>query len=753
MNHLHTVTQPHTVADPLPPLSRRALLGIGAAGLVGGAAALIAAPAAATSEGTVLPLVDPLPDGAPDRTLFAPHEQVFASYLLILAPLANSVRDVDPNYGWMEDGWWRTPNDPINSRIMEHVVTLAWFATHERPWNPYYLDGNLIARLNAALGYYLSLQGPRGAWPVTYETESLATTGFGLVALSHTHRHLASLDLLPERRTEMAAAMRAAAAWLMDTSYSPWNLPIRVHNQLAGGLAGVGHAATALDDPEIAADLADRVGFFIDNSQAPAGYFHEPLGFDFGYNHTVALPDLGDLYTQTADARIVEHVSRWADFAQHVLLPEPTTSGFTIVSQACLRNAVNVHVVRPEDDLDRAALARVFVEQVPILAALQSPAEDKAAARAAWAADPEPVAPREKQDTSPRLFDHVPKAPDNLTAAERDAVLASWRPVAETAFTEHREGTIDQQLLFVRRPGYYLSTLLGVRGGDRARSGTGLLWHPRAGSLIASFNGLADDHWGTVTDSGVDVALTDLTATFHDGVDGTAPQIDSADLASHTGVFTGRYLGASGAVSTEVLHLPDGVVRTVEAGETAVEMIPLFVREGDTYAFSDGTTGARGESVSTTASSFSLTRGSIRLQVAWGVELPVSLTATGRSYFPDGSHTHDVLRIEHAGSIRVETTYVDLDTVAERVPFSVTSQTVQHDGVWRTMVHAINLDHEGIDLRIVTPAGRATHRALAPGQGVLSPFTSRRRTSAAGVAVATTSGSGRRRTATQRFEL
>lgn len=739
----------------LPPISRRALLGIGAAGIAAGAVALgDAAPAAATSEGTVLPLVDPLPEGAPDRALFAPHEQVFASYLMILAPLANSVVDDDDElFGWMEDGWWRTPNDPINSRIMEHVATLAWFLTHERDWNPYYLDENLLGRLDAALGYYLSLQGPRGAWPVTYEPESLATTGFGLVALSHTFRDLASLDLLPERRNEMATAMRAAAAWLMDTTYHPWNLPIRVHNQLAGGLAGVGHAAAVLDDPSITADLADRIAYFIGNSQAPAGYFHEPLGFDWGYNHTVALPDLGDLYTQTSDPAILEHVRRWAEFAQLVALPEPDARGFVLFGAASLRNAISVHNVRPEDDLDRTALARVFVEHVPTLAAFHSPAEDKAAARAEWAADDAPVTPRAKGDTSPRLYDHVPKAPDNLTAAERESILSAWRPVAEDTFTDYREGTIDQQLLFVRRPGCYLATLLGVRGGDRARSGPGMLWHPTAGSMIASFNGRPDDHWGTVVDGGYDVALTNQSATFHDGLDASAPTIDPAALAGRTGVFTGRYVGGAGTVTTDVTHLHDGIVRDVVAPGSAVEMIPLLVRDGDIYELSDGTTGARGEAISTTASWFAVTRGMVRLQVAWAEDLPVTLTPTGRTYFSDASHTHDILRIAHEGAIRVETTYLDVGALPERVPFSVTSHTVRQDDAWHTAIHAINLDTEPVDLRIVTTAGTATRRGVAPGQGVVVTFRNGRRLPSRGVAIATTRGTGRIRVDTQRFEL
>lgn len=667
-----------------------------------------------------------------------------------MAPLANSVRDLDPNYGWMEDGWWRTPNDPINSRIMEHVATLAWFLTHERDWNPYYLDPQLEARLDAAIGYYLSLQGPGGAWPVTYQAESLATTGFGLVSLAHTYRDLASAGLLAERRTEIAEAMRAAATWLMDLELYHWKLPLKYHNQLVGGLAGVGHAASVLADPTISADLADRIQLLVDQGQAPAGYFHEPLGFDFGYNFQVALPDVGDLYLQTSDPALVEHVRRWADFAQYVLLPEPDAPGYVTFGAASMRNSTSTCTIRPEDDSDRAALGRVFIPQVPVLAAFHSPAEDKAASRSAWAADPEPVAPRGKGDTSPRLYTHVPIAPENVTQSERDAAIASLRPVAEHAFTEYRTGTIDQQLLFVRRPGYYLATLLGDRGSSRPRSGPGMLWHPTAGNLIASFNNVADDHWTTVTASGVDVALTDLVATFHDGLDASAPSIEPADLAEHTGVFTGHYLGADGAVTTDLTHLHDGLVRSVVAGAAATEMVPLLLRDGDDVELSDGITGTTGDTLSAEASWFALTRGSTRLQVSWDASLPATLTPTSRVYL--GALRHHVLAFEHAGSITVRVTTIDLDRVPDRVAFSVTAHTVRRGHEWETTVHAVNLDPEPIDLRLRTADGVELYRGIAPGSSVVSSFRRRWRPQFPGRAIAISRGAGRPRIATTAFD-
>ncbi|WP_116952717.1 hypothetical protein [Jiangella endophytica] len=736
-----------------PPLSRRSFLGgVGAATATLAGVAAGAPRAFATSAGTVLPLVAVLPAGEPDRTAFAPREQVFGSYLMILAPLANSVVDDDPElYGWMEDGWWRTPNDPRNSRIMEHVATLSWFLTHDRPWNPYHLDPNLLGRLDAALTYYLGLQGPTGAWPVTYQEESLATTGFGLVALGAVYRDLDEAGLLPQRRTELAASMRAAATWLMDTSRWHWNLPLELVNQLVGGLAGVAQAAAVLGDASIAAGLDDRIALLAEHGQAPAGYFHEPLGFDLGYNYEVMLPDLGDLYEWTGHPLLVEMARRWADFAQYVLLPEPGAPGWVSYGAACMRNSASTRTDDAADDRDRAALGRLFVADVPALGAFHMSAEAKTAGRTAWAADPAPVPPRVKGDTSPRLYMHVPRAPRNVAESERRALIADLRPGRDQVFTEYRRGTIDQQLLFVRRPGYYLAALLGERGSARVRSGPGLLWHPDTGAIVASFNNADDDHWTTVTAAGVDAALTDVVATFHDGAGPGGPALDPSLLGAVAGVFTGRYVSGGGTVTTDVVHRHDGIARTVQAAGPATEVVPLMVQAGDVLEFADGTRVPPGTTATATATGFSLTRRGLRVQFSWGAERAASLTATGRRYFPDRTHEHHVLRVEHDGGLTVEITTVSLaDAGGDEVAAAATAhEWTGPDGAAGLAVHVVNLEPAPVDVRVVTSAGTRLFTDVGPGGGAYAVFMARSPVRAAVVTV--TSRGSRIRVATRRL--
>ncbi|WP_217708786.1 hypothetical protein [Nonomuraea rhodomycinica] len=140
-------------------LTRRTLL-TGA-----GAAALSAALPTGRAEALALAT---LPPGAPDRRLFAPAEQRFATYLTTLAPM---VHDMDAS-GFFAGGWWRSPAAPYNARVQEHVYTLAWFLTQRRAWNPYSGDPALQSALDAALGHYLSLQHADGSFPSTPEAST-----------------------------------------------------------------------------------------------------------------------------------------------------------------------------------------------------------------------------------------------------------------------------------------------------------------------------------------------------------------------------------------------------------------------------------------------------------------------------------------------------------------------------------------------------------------------------------------------------
>lgn len=639
----------------LPALSRRNfIVGAGAAATLFALGNAGAAPALATSAGTVLPLVAALPAGQPVRSQFAPNEQVLAAYLMIVAPLANSVRDVAPNYGWMEDGWWRTPNQPYNSRIMEHVATLSWFYTNDRPWNPYYKDPVLLARLDAALGYYLSLQHADGSYPEYSPTEHhLSPTGFGTVALSAVLRDLRAAGDLYDRRVQLRDAIRKSSAWLVDTTKPHWNRPVQFANQVVAGLSGVVEAAHILGEPAVAASVPNRLQIILDDGQAPAGFFHEPVAPDAGYNFDVMLPDLGALYKRLPDPNIILLAERFAAWWGYVVVLEPGRNEGFILSGTSARNIVATFETTPVDDRDRSALARTLLPHVPALGAFFASAEEKTAARTAWASSTAAVTPRQKQDSSPRLHMHVPQAPVGIPGSQRDARTAALRYRQESTFTELRKGTLDQQYVFVRRPGYYTAALYGVRQNSLQRTGTNAFWHPVAGMLALTVNSTGPDDWTTVSDStGTASSRGPVTATHHAGSSASGAVIAADALTGYTGVFTTRYVTADSAVRTDVTHRADGIRRVLTTPGPSRERIPLIIGTTDQVTFANGTPAPYGQETITNTRGITVVRGGLKFVIDWGADREAKYAPMDRSYL--GNRTHRILTISFADTLNVD---------------------------------------------------------------------------------------------------
>ncbi|BCL17043.1 hypothetical protein [Micromonospora sagamiensis] len=638
--------------DPTPTMfSRRALLAAAAGG-----AALLAVPpraVAGTLETTAssLPLLAPLPPGAPDRTLFVPLEQRYAGYLAILPAMTNDIED-GTRRGFMGGGWWRSPNAPYNARVQEHVYTLSWFHANQRPWNPYAGDAALAGRLDAALGHYLGLQHDDGSWPEYNPNEhALAATGFGLGYLAKTLANLRQSAALPQRRAEIERALHAGIGWLLNPANNIWRTPVEWTNQVAGGLAGSALALRLHPDAALAARLTERIDFLAEHGQSPAGFFYDPTGMDINYNFEVMLPEIAEIYLLTGNRAILEMARRFTEWFGYNLLREPDGSGWLTYYAVSARTSV-AYYDNVIPDPDRSNLGSFFVPDLPELGAFFTSTEDRAAARAAWAAEPGPAPGLAKQDTSPRIIAHAPYGETLPSNAEKERAIAALPYLRRPEFAEVRRDTnFNQDYLYVKRPQLYFGAFFGTRPTSTVRSGPGFLWHPAAGTIVHAQQ-TDTGCWSTLLPNGNPDGRSNLVAEYQVG----DREWDGKSLSPGSAPVRVRYRLPDSRITTELTVTRDSVVRSVRVTSTATEQIPLVLQPEDVVTFADGTPVAYGANATASTDGLTIRRGGTVITVSWDSVRPATVTSTSRTYLRDARRRTHMLRVPHEGRIEVRIT-------------------------------------------------------------------------------------------------
>jgi hypothetical protein len=632
-----------------------AAAGTAGLGLLGVRASVASAAAPALAPLATVPL---LPAGAPVRSQFTPDEQVYAGFLAILAPMANAMDDSDTaSRGFLGGGWWRDPNNASNARVQEHVATLSWFYANSKPWNPYYLNSALLNRLDAAIGHYLALQQSDGSFPEYSSTEhSLSATSFGLGYLAKTLRNLTRANALPARRDQIKSALTRGMDWLLNPGLGSWGNGAQTAwaNQISGGLAGSATALWLNDDATRRNALNNRLSYFASHGQSSAGFYYEFDGQDVGYNFEVMMPEMAEIYIRTQNGSILGMAQRWADWYGYIALHEPDGSGMVNYTAASSRTEIRYHDnVMPEPD--KAGFGAQLAKSVPKLAAFYTSSEDRAAARAAWAAagGPAPAlgkgAPTQPREADQRFMgDYWP------SQAAKNAAIASLPYLSSTEWAEVRRDNLvpvakKQQYLFVRRPKYYFGAFYGTRptvvsGG--VSSGPGFLWHPSAGIVVHGGRGDATYTWSSIASAGSD-ALTSLDASYLIGTGAWGGEHRSPGADSVV-VHQSR---SDGSVPTTLTLSRDAVIRAVSAGGSATEQIPLVLLPSDTVRFANGTTVPYNGNSSASTNGLTIKRGSTTITITWSATASASVTTTGTTFFKDARRRLHMLRIPHGGTL------------------------------------------------------------------------------------------------------
>lgn len=512
---------------------------------------------------------------AVDRSLFAVREQFLSRELVAISRLANEMdNDPDsPSWGWFNGGWWRsTYMFPYNARIMESVLTLTWFYTHERAWNPYFRDPQVAIRLLGAIRYYISLQKPNGGFGTTTEDdEHPATTGFGLGHLALSYKYLLEVPLEVASwddywKPKMFEAIVKASDWVLDeTNDESWVHGGMFSNQLVGGIAGAARVYDLLP-ANTKAKFTAALDLLTPTIFGEAGYPYENNGPDFPYSAGTMLPYLAYLYEATQYQPIADIATRALTFFSYNALNEPNRLGF-IINDAIMMRTPQVSSAWARTDeggsLDGSSALR---SAAPIINAFLTTDADKAASRNVWLASTSSVSALSRGSMTPHRIHRANDFEDMPTLSQKNAAIAAFRYNASTSFIEYRRNSAsagadyNHHYLYVRRPTYYISVAWG-RQFSRTRSGSHFFYHPTTGAFVAAQGGNETD-WGL------------FQGSYRDG----RTQVSTTTtIPTNNSNFTLQLLTAGGPSTRDITFNTNHVSVTAGRSGGFIERIPLVL--------------------------------------------------------------------------------------------------------------------------------------------------------------------------------
>lgn len=230
-----------------------------------------------------------------DPGLFAEDEWYMPYYLKHFALVANSVVDTGSNRGYFDLSVWRGSRNhhTYNARVMEGILSLAWFYTTDRPWNIYYKEKALKFRIEAALDFWCKMQHEDGRFSeYGVGRWSLAPTAF---ATKFIGRALWLLDKGPNIERDIFERSRLAlrkSLYIGFTDEQLWEHGKNYTNQYANLWGGALLYLDVWPDSEIRELLTHRFRQSMTAFQSTAGYFYEKGGPDWGYNLSTHHSDL-----------------------------------------------------------------------------------------------------------------------------------------------------------------------------------------------------------------------------------------------------------------------------------------------------------------------------------------------------------------------------------------------------------------------------------------------------------------------------
>ncbi len=529
-----------------------------------------------------------------DLNHFSEEEWFVPYYLRHFAAVANSVADTGENRGYFNVSVWRGTHNhhPYNARIMEGILSLAWFYTTNRPWNIYYKDEALKRRIEAALNFWCKIQSKDGKFSEYGPKRwSLAPTAFATKfvgrALWLLQKSGAPID--KECFGEAQTALRKAL-YIGFTDEQFWQHGCTYTNQYANFWSGALMYLDLWPDPEIKSLLTKRLNQSMTAFQSSTGFFYEKGGPDWGYNlstHHSDLQSAWDFAKGTEyEALIVKKTADWYDWFAYNAVKEP--GSFVYYLNRAVETRQQKGYYDPTNLEDPASMRWTpQAEFVPQAHAFEmSEAEYKQALTQAWQqmAGRYPEVPELKAGDfstfSPYAFLHhgmqlwLPSEQQKKKAIENLPYLKS------NQFNHIRYDTRNEtSYAFIRKPGYYAIFNSGKIITEQQRYGLGLVWNPESGTIIQSQSKSDQASFGTKAEGSSQVyEAEDLIPAIQLNKKEIQPEVGNFDLPE--GEITISYplkeLGKK-----KIQFKKDRIIVQIEHPGNFTEILPLLIGPDD----------------------------------------------------------------------------------------------------------------------------------------------------------------------------
>jgi hypothetical protein len=516
--------------------------------------------AAAGGAAPEVPAFDPSkvkPSSFSDADLDMPYN------LTYLPRIANSIETDGPDRGFINISVWRGTQNlhPYNARIMESILTLAWFYASRHPWNQFFGNPALRARLELAFEYWCNMQSPDGKFSEYGPQQwNLAATAFAVKFISEALRLLKTGP--PISPALHARAIDCCRKAVHATLYDPDLLSHgkSYSNQFTNIFAGGAAFLSMYPDATLWARLKEQVEASPTNLQSPCGYMYEHDGPDLGYTLNTHHENLQMAYHYWRGTHLgeilLEEENRFGKWLSYNILPEPGQP-FWVANRSI--ECRQQHSIFPAVDTplaDRCLILRAFATPPERRAEQIQAAREKMEKQ--WP-QVDPLNVGEFSALSPYVFLQRAHYDWHPTAAQMAEARKLVRPLTGESFVEQLNDTREPIVFtYVRRPGYYAAFASAPKViAEQQRLGLTFVWTPAKGVLLQSQTNGRETAWGTSIGGALPVEATGLDATYSNG---------------NTVV---RYPLPGGGQKT-VTFADDRIRVTVERESEIIERVPVF---------------------------------------------------------------------------------------------------------------------------------------------------------------------------------